>query len=100
MGEAASLPEDAAAPAQARLEEAPAPETLPAVDSFEEHKGADGWKDVGSAQEWSTALDGIGTGGIATTYQIRLTNSFVLPDTLTIALGNTLELDPVSYTHL
>ena len=92
LGEAASLPEEAAAPAQARLEEAPAPETLPAADSFEEHKGAAGWIDVSSAQEWSAALDGIGTAG-STTCQIRLTDSFALPDTLTIAQGNTLELD-------
>ena len=92
LGEAASLPEEAAVPAQARLEEAPAPETLPAADSFEEHKGAAGWIDVSSAQEWSAALDGIGTAG-STTCQIRLTDSFALPDTLTIAQGNTLELD-------
>ena len=92
LGEAASLPEEAAAPAQARLEEAPAPEALPAADSFEEHKGAAGWTDVSSAQEWSAALDGIGTAG-STICQIRLTGSFALPDMLTIAQGNTLELD-------
>ena len=56
LGEAASLPEEAAAPAQARLEEAPAPEALPAADSFEEHKGAAGWTDVSSAQEWLSLI--------------------------------------------
>ena len=75
-----------------RQEEAPAPEALPAADSFEEHKGAAGWTDVSSAQEWSAALDGIGTAG-STICQIRLTGSFALPDMLTIAQGNTLELD-------